>query len=116
MVPYATAYVTLSHFHTPLGRLSMVDISTAVEIVPVPKRSALKKSRREFSEDMTLGSATIGSLLVVEQLSLEIRPRRGGYIHRCLRYWYTSCIKSKELSRVFYNTIGISRVPSPARY
>ena len=44
---YTTVYV---YHHTPLGRFSMVDISTAVGIVPpVPKkkRTALEKSRRE---------------------------------------------------------------------
>ena len=47
-------------YHPPLGRFSMVDIST-VGIVSVPKRSALKSSRRELSEYVSFG---IGSVLV----------------------------------------------------
>ena len=58
-------------YHTPLGRFSMVDIST-VRIVSVSKRSAAETSRRELSEDVSFG---IGTVLVVEQLSLENLPR-----------------------------------------
>ena len=49
----------------------MVDIST-VETVPVPKTSALETPRRQLSEDL---SFDVGTLLVVEQSSLENRPR-----------------------------------------
>ena len=59
----------------------MLDISTA-GIVSVPKRSALETSRRELSEDVSVG---IGTLLVVEQSGLE-KGRRGGVIlHRRIR-------------------------------
>ena len=61
-------------YHTitpPLGRFSMVDIST-VGIVPVPRRWALETSRRELSGDVSFG---IGTLLVVEQSSLKNCPR-----------------------------------------
>ena len=57
--------------HTPLGRFSMVDISI-LGIVSVPKRSVLKTYRGELSEDVSFG---IGTLLVVEQSSLENRSR-----------------------------------------
>ena len=57
------------------GRFSVVDISTAVvEIVSVPKRSALELSRLEISGDVSFG---IGTRLVVEQSSLESRPSGG---------------------------------------
>ena len=49
----------------------MVDISS-VAVVLVPKRSALETVRRERSEDVSFG---IGTLLVVEQSSLENRPK-----------------------------------------
>ena len=39
-------------YRTPLGRFSMVDVSTAVGIVSMPKRLALETSRRELSEDV----------------------------------------------------------------
>ena len=48
-------------YHTPLGRFSMVNIST-VGIVSVPKKRALETSRRELSEGVSL---RIGTLLVV---------------------------------------------------
>ena len=67
----------------PPGRLSMLHVSTAVEIVSVPKRSALEASRRELSEDVPFGT---GTLLVVEQSTLERRtPQRGGDTHRRIR-------------------------------
>ena len=59
-LPHATVcYV----YHTPLGRHSMVDISTVsivgivgiVGIVPVPKRLALETSRRQLSEEVSFG-------------------------------------------------------------
>ena len=59
------------------------DISTTVVTVvpPVPKKgSPLEAYRRELSEDVPPGAATVGTagtLLVVEQSSLEILPRRG---------------------------------------
>ena len=40
--------------HTPLGRFSMVDVST-VGTVSVPKTSALETSRRDLSEDVSFG-------------------------------------------------------------
>ena len=57
----------------------MLDISTVVRIVgivgivAVPKRSALEASRRKLNKDV---SFRIGTLLVVEQSTLE--KRRGG--------------------------------------
>ena len=39
----------------------------------MPKRSALETSRRELSEDVSFGIGT-GTLLVVQQSSLENRP------------------------------------------
>ena len=50
-------------FHTSLDRFSMLDISTAVGIVPVPKRSALETFWRELSEDVSFG---VGTSVVVE--------------------------------------------------
>ena len=67
--PYATAYI----YYTPLGRFSMVGISTD-GIVSVPKSSAWETSRRELSEDVPFGIGT-GTFSVVEQSSLENRPR-----------------------------------------
>ena len=58
-------------YHTPLGRFSMLDIST-FGVVPVP-RSALAISRRELSEGVSFGVRT---QLFVEQSSFESRPRR----------------------------------------
>ena len=52
---------------SPLGRSSVLDIS-AIEIVSVPKRSALETSRRELSENVSFG---IGTLLVFEESSLD---------------------------------------------
>ena len=57
----------------------MVDIST-VGIVPVPKGSTLETRRRELSEDVWFGIGTVGTLLVVEQSTLENRPR-GCVVH-----------------------------------
>ena len=50
----------------------MVDIST-VGMVSVPKSSALETYRRELSDDVSFGVGT-GTLLVVEESSLEKRP------------------------------------------
>ena len=73
-VPYRTVYITPSWC-----RFSVLDIST-VGMMPVPTRSALEESRRELSEDVSFG---VGTLLVVEQSSLENRPRGVRYsIHR----------------------------------
>ena len=59
-------------YYIPLGRFSMVDVSTVVGIVSVPKWSAFETSRRELSEDISFG---IGILLVVGQSTLQNRPR-----------------------------------------
>ena len=52
---------------------------TAVGIVvPVPKTSTLETSRRELPEDVPIGIGTIGTigtLFIVEQSTLENRPR-----------------------------------------
>ena len=61
--------------HTRLGRFSMLDVST-VGIVSVPNRSVLETSRRELLEDVSFG---VGTLLVVEQSSLD-QPPQGGVI------------------------------------
>ena len=61
---YGTVYDAVHH--TPLGRFSAVDISTVGTV------SALETSRRDHSEDVSFG---IGTFLVVEQSSLENRPR-----------------------------------------
>ena len=66
----------------------MLEIST-VGIRAVPKRTPLEKSRRELSEDVSFGIGTIGTvgtLLVVEQSSLETTP--GGVIY--IIYIYTA--------------------------
>ena len=69
--PYWTVYITPS----PLGRFSMVDISTAVGIVRVPKtRSALERSRQELSEGVSSEIGT-GTPLIVQESSLAKRPR-----------------------------------------
>ena len=67
-------------YYTPLGRLSMPDISS-VGIVPVPQRSALETSPRELSEAYVL---QYRHPLVVEQSSLETAPE-GCDIHRRVR-------------------------------
>ena len=54
----------------------MVDISR-VGIVPVPQSWELETSRPEVSEDISFG---IGTLLVVEQLSLKKCPRGGAMV------------------------------------
>ena len=62
--------------HGPVGRFP--DISTAVGIartVGVKKVSVVNMSVRAFRRRMVRGS--IGTLLVVEQSSLEKRPQRG---------------------------------------
>ena len=76
--PHGKHDVPLYHggYHTPLGRLSMFDIST-VEIVAAPKMLALETSRRELSEDVSFG---VGTLLVIEQWSFR-KPLQGGVIH-----------------------------------
>ena len=65
----------------PLGQFSMLDISI-VGIESVPKMAALETFRRELSEDVSFGIVT---LLVVEQWSLESRPK-GCDIHRRIRW------------------------------
>ena len=70
---YDTSIATVLHsvYHTPLAGFSVVDISAELEVLSVPKRSALESCRRELSEDVSFG---IGTLLVVEQSTLENRP------------------------------------------
>ena len=58
-----------------LVRLSMVDISTRVGIVPVPERSAVETSRRELSEDVSFG---IGILFGCRAINRAGKPTRGG--------------------------------------
>ena len=68
----------------------MLDIFT-VELVSVLKMSALETPTRELSEDVLFGIGTIGTigtLLVVEQSSLENRPGEGVMVlhtHSCKR-------------------------------
>ena len=50
----------------------MIDISTVVGIVSVPKRSTLDTSRRKLSEEVSFGVGTL--FFVVEQSSLENAP------------------------------------------
>ena len=76
-MPYTTVYHTTTH---PWVDFQVVDISTAVGIMPVPKWSALETSRRERSEDVPFG---LGTLLVVERSTLENRPR-GAVIYTVL--------------------------------
>ena len=60
-------------YDTPLGRFSMADIST-VGIVPMPPPKVFVGKMHvaeSFPEDVSLG---IGTLLVVEQSTLESRP------------------------------------------
>ena len=71
---YRTVYDGI--YHAPLGRFSVLDMSRVVGIVSVPKKQALERSRRELSEDVSFGVGTVGALLVVEQSSLENRPRK----------------------------------------
>ena len=70
---YRTVNVT-----PPSADFPVLDILT-VGILRVPNRPALEASRRELSEDASFG---IGTLLVVEQTSLE-KPPQGGdvYVH-----------------------------------
>ena len=76
VLEWCTVYNGL--YDTPLARFYMVDISTAVvEIVSVPKRSALETSVRELAEDVPF---RIGSLLGVERWTLENRPRGASYV------------------------------------
>ena len=74
--PYTcTEYIFLYHgvyVYHPLSRFSVVDIST-VGMVLVPKSWALETSHRVLSENVSFG---IGTLLVVEQSSLENRRPR----------------------------------------
>ena len=60
-------------YHTPLGRFTMLDISTAAGIVSGAEKVGVGTSRRrDRSEDVSFG---IGTHLVVERSSLENRPR-----------------------------------------
>ena len=67
-------------YHTPLGRCSMHDISTAgaVGIMLVPKRSALKTCCRDFSEDV--GIVRYCYLLGFQAIELG-KPPQGGVIY-----------------------------------
>ena len=67
-------------YHTPLGRCSMHDISTAgaVGIMLVPKRSALKTCCRDFSEDV--GIVRYCYLLGFQAIELG-KPPQGGVMH-----------------------------------
>ena len=57
----------------------MLDVSTAVAIVLVPKEvSALGTPRRELSEDVRI-VRYFGTLLVVEQIELG-KPPQGGVV------------------------------------
>ena len=58
-------------YHTPLGRFSMVDIST-VGIVPLPKKVVVGSISSKASEDVLFA---VGTLLVVKQSGLADRPR-----------------------------------------
>ena len=69
-VPYIPYRILCTVYHTPLGRFSVVDIST-VGIVPVPQRSALETRVRELSQDVSFG---IDTLLDIERTSLENLP------------------------------------------
>ena len=97
----------MPHYHTPLPRCSMVDIST-VGIVSVPKRSALKTSRRELSEDVWFGIGTAGTLLVDEQSSSEERPKG---VWNALRV----CVIYTVVSGVRYHAINMLRSRPPRR-
>ena len=56
---------------------SVVDISTMVGLVSVPKRSALETSRRELSEDVSFGIAYYCLLLALLAPSWH-----------CRHYWH----------------------------
>ena len=62
----------------------MVDISTAVGIVSVPKRWALEASRRELSVDVSFG---MGTLLVVGAIELG-QPPQGDVMYTVCRIRY----------------------------
>ena len=78
-IPYRTVYITL------LGRLSVVDVST-VGMVSVPKKTRRWKYLAE-SFPKTYRSASCGTLLVVEQSSLEKPPQ--GCVVRTVVYGNT---------------------------
>ena len=60
------------HPHAPIFRGRYLHSRDTI-IVSVPTRPVLKRFRRELSEDVSFGIGT-GTLLVVEQSSLENRP------------------------------------------
>ena len=61
-----------------------------VLIVAVPKTSALETARRELSEDVSFGT---GTLLAVEQSSLQNRPRGCVIYVTHGRTYYQVCIR-----------------------
>ena len=91
-LPNRTAYITRSQPPAPMlhGRYLH-----SWKSVGAKRRTALETSRRELSEDVWFRVGTIGTgaLLVVEQSSLENRPRVGAIcIHRPIRYFvFFSC-------------------------
>ena len=89
----------------------MLDIST-VGIVSMPKRSAIETPRRELSEDVPFG---IGTLLVVEQSSLE-NPPQGCVIYTVvheqsnsnLNIWYGFYV-CHQMRRALVGVVHFSR-------
>ena len=69
----------------------MVGIS-ALGIVPMPKKSALKTSRRELSEEVPFRFNTVGTRLMVERSTLESRLGGGGDVYRVIVYTRVSPI------------------------
>ena len=65
------AYRMTVVYHTPVGRFSMVDIST-IGVAPVRNIWALETSRRKLSEDISSG---VDTLLVIEQPRFENCPK-----------------------------------------
>ena len=64
-------------YHTPLGRISTVDISTAVGIVPVPKEVGIRNvSPRAFRKRIVRYWLPLGC----RAIELET-PLQGGVIH-----------------------------------
>ena len=61
---------------------------------PVPTTSALERSRRELSEDVSFG---IGTLLVVEQPTLE-PPPQGGVLYTVVRGTVCTAVQRKDIS------------------
>ena len=130
MHPYRYVPVYDGVYHTPLGRFSMVDISTVlivgivgiVGIVPVPKTSALERCRRELLK-------TYRSVLAPSWLSSNRawKKLRGGVsytpshtidfalVNRAVsplpRAAFTAPMNYCRLSRIKYRSRGIWRGP-----